>query len=320
MPAKKKFQDIIPAEKKSIRNIPLTSKQSRELKEVEEDKNFKTPVPDDEAASIPPRKRPPSTASRAPGGFSPQPENGKNKWIWWTIGGVVLIISALVLAHIFARATVAIARAEEPLTLNNATFPLQKDTGGGDAAISTSSIIYQSTTFNVEASTTVSANGQQSIQNKATGRITIYNTTSQAQLLIQTTRFSTAEGLIYHLNKNTTVPVQKIVNKKVIIGAIDADITADQAGDKYNLPIGKNLTLPGFKGSSKFTTIYAKTKTSISGGSIANVPQTSSTDLSAAKGLLNVHLRDLAVARANANLPEGYILAPDIMKIVPGEI
>jgi len=93
--------------------------------------------------------------------------------------------------------------------------------------------------------------GQRSGQQKATGKITIYNTySSTPQVLVATTRFETPEGKIYRLVNRVTVPGSP--------GSIEADIIADQPGTSYNTDSVNKLTIPGFKGSPKFEKFYGQ--------------------------------------------------------------
>lgn len=98
--------------------------------------------------------------------------------------------------------------------------------------------------------------GKQTNQEKATGKITIYNTYSSApQVLIATTRFETPQGKIYRLVNRVTVPGAP--------GSIEADIIADGTGESYNTESVQRLTIPGFKGTPKFEKFYGSIQSPI---------------------------------------------------------
>ncbi|MBU1036577.1 hypothetical protein KKF32_00900 [Patescibacteria group bacterium] len=63
-------------------------------------------------------------------------------------------------------------------------------------------------------------------QNKASGKLTIYNDYSQSQPLVATTRFQTPEGLIFRLPEFVTVPAK---------GKLEVTVEADQEGSTYEI-------------------------------------------------------------------------------------
>jgi hypothetical protein len=90
----------------------------------------------------------------------------------------------------------------------------------------------------------------------------IYNNYSSAsQRLIKNTRFETPEGLIYRIADSVTVPGKTGSTP----GSVEAVITADEAGDKYNVGL-KDFTIPGFKGDPRYSSFYARSKTALAGG------------------------------------------------------
>lgn len=307
MDEKNKFKDANPPEKKSIRNIPLTKKQAKELEKIEHDiehnENVVISQKAETAHSPAPRRQPlrrpapPRAAKRIVETYEATIES---RYSYKLISVIALAVLAVIfgLSTLFARATVSIAQSEEVVVLSGNTFPLS-------ASIATSSDIgpektigYKAVNFSVAASTTISATGQKTVQRKATGKIVIYNESNSSQLLIATTRFQTAEGLLFRLNKNVTVPAKKNVT---------VDVTADQAGEKYNIG-QKSFVLPGFKGTSKYKTIYGKSSSSMSGGSTGLVPQTSASDTSVAREALKDAIIKQSEEKIAAQIPEGYLL------------
>lgn len=100
---------------------------------------------------------------------------------------------------------------------------------------------------------------------KAKGTVTIYNANSTEQPLVAGTRLETPEGKIYRLDAKVTVPKASIQGTKNTPGSIQALITADKAGENYNLS-QSDFTFPGLVGSPRYKNVYARTKGSISGG------------------------------------------------------
>ncbi len=132
--------------------------------------------------------------------------------------------------------------------------------------------------FEYESNTTQTfkATGKKYVEEKASGIITIYNNySSDPQVLVASTRFEAPSGLIYRLKNQIVVPGAQIKNGKIVPSSIDAEIIADKPGGEYNSgPINK-LTIPGFKGSTKYNGFYGEIKNEIKGGFIGEklIPQ-----------------------------------------------
>jgi hypothetical protein len=140
------------------------------------------------------------------------------------------------------------------------------------------------------------ATGVKTVAQKATGKVTIFNAySSQPQSLVASTRFETADGKIFRLEKAVTVPGAGIENGKITPASIDADIIADKSGDSYNSTQDAKATIPGFKNSPKFDGFYGvihETK----GGFEGKKPYPTDEDIQQAKqktsDILKASLRD----------------------------
>lgn len=111
------------------------------------------------------------------------------------------------------------------------------------------------------------ASGKAVVQQKATGKIRIYNAySSERQTLVATTRFQTSDGKIFRLDSQVLVPGAQIVNGRITPSSVEAYITADKTGPEYNIgPIDK-LVIPGFKSTPKFQGFYGSIEGTTSGG------------------------------------------------------
>lgn len=150
----------------------------------------------------------------------------------------------------------------------------------------------------VEVTKEIASSGSKSVSNKkARGTLTIYNEFSSAnQPLVATTRFEAENGKIFRITKGITVPGTSSVNGEVKPGVIEAEVEADEAGDAYNVGPGK-FSIPGFKGSGndKYTKIYAKSNSAMSGGGSGNSgndsKSVSESDINNAKTQLQAELK-----------------------------
>ena len=66
-----------------------------------------------------------------------------------------------------------------------------------------------------------------------------------------------------------TIPGTKVENGKTVPGSKEVDVVADKAGAEYNIGL-TDFTIPGFKGSPKFETVFARSKTEMTGGYVGN--------------------------------------------------
>lgn len=110
--------------------------------------------------------------------------------------------------------------------------------------------------------------GTKKVESKAQGMVTLFNTGSQSQLLVSTTRLQTPNGNIYRLDGRVTVPAAK----GIVPGSIEAKVIADGLGNSYNVTTG-DFTLPGLVGTPRFKQVYARTSKGIQGGASELVPQ-----------------------------------------------
>lgn len=178
-----------------------------------------------------------------------------------------LIIALVLVQTVFARANVSITMVGEPVTLEEQTL--------GEK------IPYQSFTKNGTKTVTTGAIATVTVSKKATGSIVIYNNySSQPYELVKTTRFETANGSVYRLLQDVTIPGKKTVGGKDTPGSVSAKVEAEKAGSEYNAKGGLELRIPGLiKGTDKYVKIYARTSANFTGGATGSAPDTSSSDI-----------------------------------------
>jgi len=143
------------------------------------------------------------------------------------------------------------------------------------------------------------ATGEKELDERAGGRITIYNEySSSPQTLIghptderYQTRFESPQGKIFRILKTVTVPGAKIEEGKIVPSSIEVTVIADQPGDSYNIG-PTNFTIPGFQGTPKYAGFYAKSDSPMSGGYIGLAKVVSAEDLEKAKKSLTEELKN----------------------------
>lgn len=105
-----------------------------------------------------------------------------------------------------------------------------------------------------------------SVERYARGKVVIFNKSSQApQALIATTRIATLDGKVFRIPRTITVPGYTRDGEEIIPGSREVEVIADKPGVEYNIGL-TDFVIPGFKGSAKFETVFARSKTEMSGG------------------------------------------------------
>ena len=160
--------------------------------------------------------------------------------------------------------------------------------------------------LSAEESGLVAATGISSGGQKASGKITVYNNYGSApQRLIANTRFQTSDGKVYRIKGAISVPG---------MGVTEATVYADQAGEEYNIGPA-DFTLPGLKGGPRFEKVFAKSKTTMSGGASGNSRIVKKEDIDSVRASINEKIKNRLAEKLSKQKPEGYILFADAVKI-----
>ncbi len=284
------LQDVVPAGKRSIRNIPLPTSKSNPLGATLDAVSVESSTSRSQKA--PPQK--PVRREKSKSRFS-------NPGIW-TLAALVLLVLGYASSFLFVSATVDITPKEvnTSVAISGAASITPAEGGLGFTVV----------TLTREASKDIPSTGEEKVSRKATGKIVIYNDFSKdPQKLIANTRFETTDGLIFRITEAVTVPGQKVVGGAVTPGSLAVTVTADQAGEKYNIGLA-DFTIPGFKGDPRFAKITAKSdpKFPMKGGLIGTVQKISPSDLAAAKISIETQLKNKLREDLEAQIPESHIL------------
>ena len=229
-------------------------------------------------------------------------EKSKSKYsfIFWLIG-LGLLIGIILYTFIFSTATVKITPVRTNINIEQTITVPQIDLELGDSV----KVVVASTT----ASKSLPRRAATKVETKASGVITIYNNfDTNPQKLITNTRFESATGKIYRIAESVTVPGMK----SGAAGSVDATVYADSIGSDYNISEGQ-FTVPGFKGTTRYTKFSAKVKTAITGGSSGTQEVVADEDISSANTELSDKLKEEYKKTTLSNSPgEDYIAIPDV--------
>lgn len=196
--------------------------------------------------------------------FPGKMDRGTNKRFAKLPGFTIFIIVALAVFMV-ARA-VSTSRLEISITPKSLSVAVDKNLVLAKSAAINTSILYITGVLEHERAGVFDAEESKLSEKKAEGIVVIYNKSSKdAQILISSTRLESPEGKIYRIPSMVVIPGYSVVNGKTVPGSKEVKIVADQPGSAYNVGL-TDFTIPGFKGTSKYETIFARSKTEIGGG------------------------------------------------------
>ncbi len=137
------------------------------------------------------------------------------------------------------------------------------------------------------------ASGKDIIERKTEGTLTVYNAySSEPQALVATTRFLSPDNKLFRLDEQVVVPAAKIVGGKIVPSQIKVKVTADKAGEEYNLEPQSGWRIPGFKGSPRYEGFYADNLLSLTGGFVGEEPVPTEEDIKSAKSAVSASLEN----------------------------
>jgi hypothetical protein len=182
-------------------------------------------------------------------------------WKTGFIIALVVLAGGMFVWSLFKTAVIVVTPRSQNLDLRNLSLLLATSGEASDG-------IFHEITIEEKATISLVATETQYQEEKASGIITIFNNHgTSSQRLLEETRFETPEGKIYKLAKGAgvTVPGGTMQGGKLVPGSLDITVYADEAGESYNIGFS-DFTIPGFKGTPREKTFYARSKTEMTGG------------------------------------------------------
>lgn len=278
----KNIEDIIPPDRgRSIRNIPIPAGHRRTDK-----KAVSIPVNVKEEIASPP------VSSRNPDFPRRKRASRKRIWLAAALSALILVLAIL---SLFNGATFAYVPKSAQLTFNNETYTAKKSGADG--------LFYSVVKLSREKGMSAPAGGEADVERKASGVIVVYNTGANSQTLVENTRFESPTSKIYRINKAITVPAK---------GSVEATVYADAAGLEYNADL-VDFTVPGLKGTPRFSTVYARSKTPMTGGFVGKEKVVKAEDLAKTKTELQKVLKEELWQEVQAEVPDDFVLFSSLL-------
>lgn len=291
----KNIEDIIPSERrKSIRDIPLPNRKRAAHHDVEPSAKTHKKTPEPILPRLKAEVEEPEEEIKVTHYARPRRRSPKRSKLALIGAGLLLVIFAVM--SMFGGATLAYTPKAARLAFNKEVYTANK-TGEGD-------LLFSVVKLSGDKGKEVAASGEREVSRKASGKIIVYNNGSaEPQRLVVNTRFETSDGKIYRADKDFTIPGKKGTQP----GSVEITVFADQPGESYNIGL-VDFTVPGLKGTPRYTTIYARSKTPMTGGFVGKEKSVSESELSLARASLDEELSKELIEQARAQVPEDFIL------------
>jgi hypothetical protein len=220
----------------------------------------------------------------------------------WFLAIIILIGGFIFASSFFHSARVDIKIKEAISEVDTSVNMVRKDDTGV--------LPFEIVSLSKEVSESVPAKGEKQVSVKATGRIIIYNKNTTSQKLLAQTRLETPSGKIYKLTSTVTVAGAK----KTVPGSLEVTATADAPGAEYNSDL-VDLAFVGFKGTAKYETVYARSKTPFTGGILGTIKVAENEDLIKAQDSIKNSLTKQLISGAGQQIPNSFVLLPDVYSI-----
>jgi hypothetical protein len=229
------------------------------------------------------------------------PKSNK-RWLAAALGiGAIIVLASVVLSLMFAGATVTVYPKQDTVVVN-ASLVAAKD--GAQGALPFERVVFEKT-----LQEDVVALGEEEVEERARGIVTIYNEFSESpQRLIKRTRFESTDGRIYRIQNAVELPGMQADGTP---GKIQAEVVAESAGEEFNIPGAMEFSVPGLSGLPQEELIYARSSDAITGGFVGVRRSIDEGDRQATLDSLETRLRDelLSEAFSENGMPEGYQLS-----------
>ncbi len=155
-----------------------------------------------------------------------------------------------------------------------------------------------------------SSSGKMMKGSRAKGIIRVFNNYSTSpQPLLPQTRFVSSQGKLFRSLRPIVIPGGHYEKGKFVPGFIDIEVMAAEPGESYNIG-PSTFSIPGFRGTAKYTYFYGKSFQKMTGGFKGEVSQVTADDIKRAEGSLADELKEKSKKALEKEISSDYILIP----------
>ena len=232
-------------------------------------------------------------------------EKSRGRYSFWMVAVASVVFFLFALSYLFANATITVHPKQQNIILNE---DLSATKNSQDA------LPFDLVVISGEESKIVETVGEKDIAQKAEGVVVIYNAfSSTVQKLDINTRLEGSNDKIYKTEKVITVPGMGKDGKP---GSVEVKIYGAEAGTEYNSP-PLDFKIFGFKGTSKYSKFYGRSKGAITGGIKGKYPFIPESQKENILSEMKISLEAKLFQKAHDQIPDGFILFQDavVLKI-----
>ncbi len=232
-----------------------------------------------------------------------------NKYAFWIVAVIAIVGLFFSVSFFFSKAIVKVEPEAKAIALNESFSAVKNST-------TIENLSFDTVSLSDEESIPVSGGTEKNVEEKAYGKVIIYNSYSSApQNLNVDTRLIATNGKIYKTDKKVLVPGLK---KDGTPGSVEVGIWAEKAGVDYNSgPL--DLQILGFKGTSKYEKFFVKSKGEITGGFVGTRIELGELEKLAVFGELKNKLKKKLLEKAESQIPADVILYKDAISFTINE-
>lgn len=227
-------------------------------------------------------------------------KTNNSKYALWFVALISVVFLLFSISFLFAKAKVTVEPKTKDLVLNESLSAIKDSNPDG--------LSFDLIAISGEESKTVQGGELKDVSIKAKGTVIIYNAFStKPQPLNIDTRLEGSNGKMYKTDAKVTVPG---ITKEGKPGFVEVGIYGIDAGAEYNSdPL--DFKVFGFKGTPKYSKVFARSKTKITGGLKGKVSQITDTEKETITNDLKTTLQAKLFKKATDQIPSGFILFKD---------
>ncbi len=228
------------------------------------------------------------------------------------VGGLVFLVGIAGFVYfILPKAEVKLEPKKDLLTFDIAVYANTQTTR---VDFSNNTIPGELLESSVELAENFISSGREVREEKARGNIIVYNEfSSSIQTLVENTRFISQDGKLFRSVKTVVVPGASIEEGKIVPSSIEIEVVGAEAGEDYNVG-PSTFSIPGFKGTPKYTAFYGKSSGSIEGGFIGEVEVVTEEDIESANEIFRQALLEKVREDFRNKTPQDFILLDDAVE------
>ena len=240
--------------------------------------------------------------SRNPGERTGRTRGNRGWLVAALVAGGAIVATSVVLSLLFSGATVIVYPAEQTVAIDTSLL-VARDAGD---------VTFEMKEFEKRAQEEVVAVNTSDVQERAGGKITIYNEySSTPQRLLKRTRFASADGHIFRIPESVEVPGKKDDGTP---GSIEVTVQAEDVGDAYNVGPG-DFSIPGFYHKPQDKKIYGRSTDAMKGGFVGKKRVIDDAARAEAGRKIEEQLKNdlLNEVYSDGQIPEGYHVFKDAL-------